>query len=246
MPPSPAALNPFGAPAWIASALVHGALVLGVATAVHVRATPPPLSGPTVTVEVQVDTVSAVPPVPAPPPDRIEPARVVAHAATHTTSAVATPPSPPSIASPVPSTNAPQVVAAPGAPATFVISMSSGSFSGTVTASPAITAPSSQAVGADDEIVDEKGVSSPATVATQPVPTYPVEARAAEIESDVPVDIVVDKTGHVIEARVAHRVGWGLDEAALDTVRRTHFHPAQRNGRTVAVRMRWTMQFRLQ
>lgn len=95
-------------------------------------------------------------------------------------------------------------------------------------------------------MLDERGVSTPATVASQPVPRYPDEARAAEVETDVPVDIVVDATGSVIDARVGRPVGFGLDEAALDTVRRTRFHPARRQGHPVAVRMRWTMQFRLQ
>jgi TonB family protein len=103
-----------------------------------------------------------------------------------------------------------------------------------------------QGGASDGEVVDERGVSSPATITFQPILTYPKAARAAEIEADIPVDIVVDATGHVVEARVPKPVGFGLDEAAVDTLRRTHFHPAQRHGRSVAVRMRWTMQFRLQ
>jgi TonB family protein len=60
------------------------------------------------------------------------------------------------------------------------------------------------------------------------------------------VDIVVDATGRVIDARVPGHFGYGLEDAAIDTVRRTRFHPAERHGEPVAVRMRWTMQFRLQ
>ena len=97
-----------------------------------------------------------------------------------------------------------------------------------------------------DAPLDERGVTAPATVVSQPVAKYPAAARAAEVERDVPVDIVVDARGEVIEARVEGHVGYGLDEAALETVRRTRFRPAQRDGQAVAVRMRWTMQFRLE
>ena len=70
-------------------------------------------------------------------------------------------------------------------------------------------------------------------------------ARQAEIESDFPVEIVVDSDGSVAAARAVNRVGYGLDEAALRAIREYRFSPALRAGRPVRVRMRWTVQFRL-
>ena len=74
---------------------------------------------------------------------------------------------------------------------------------------------------------------------------YPPQARAEEIEADVILDIVVDLGGNVTDARVARHAGYGFDEAALKAIRSFRFRPAQRGGRPVAVRMKWTVDFRL-
>jgi TonB family protein len=49
----------------------------------------------------------------------------------------------------------------------------------------------------------------------------------------------------VIDARVLHPAGLGLDAAALTAVRRYRFTPAERGGHPVRVRMRWSVEFRL-
>ena len=74
---------------------------------------------------------------------------------------------------------------------------------------------------------------------------YPPAARKAEIETDVPVEIVVDAGGRVVSARAVIRAGYGLDDSAVRAIRDYRFSPAIRAGRPVAVRMRWTVQFRL-
>lgn len=74
---------------------------------------------------------------------------------------------------------------------------------------------------------------------------YPPAARDAEIEIDLPLEIVVDATGRVVSARAVIRAGYGLDESALRAIRDYRFSPALRAGRAVPVRMRWTVQFRL-
>jgi TonB family protein len=109
-----------------------------------------------------------------------------------------------------------------------------------------VVATSSAASVSPDAPIDEDLVSSAARVIYQPVTSYPSEARAAAVEADVPVSIVVDRTGRVIQAHVQRHVGYGLDEVALDTVLQTRFSPAERDGHVVPVRMVWTMQFRLQ
>ncbi len=96
-----------------------------------------------------------------------------------------------------------------------------------------------------EETLPESRVSVPARLLVKgPVP-YPALARAAEIEADVPVEIVVDTSGRVVEARALARSGYGLDEAAVTGVRGYRFSAALRDGRSVRVRMRWVVQFRL-
>lgn len=91
----------------------------------------------------------------------------------------------------------------------------------------------------------EGDVNEPARLLSSNPLVYPAAARAAAIEVDFPVEIVVDAAGHVVTARALRRAGYGLDEAALRAIRDYRFSPAVRSGRAVPVRMRWIVQFRL-
>jgi periplasmic protein TonB len=91
----------------------------------------------------------------------------------------------------------------------------------------------------------ESGVTVAARLLSTSTSVYPARAREAEIETDVPVMIVVGVDGRVRNAEATGHVGYGLDEAALQSVRAYRFLPAQKNGLKVAVRMRWLVQFRL-
>jgi len=71
------------------------------------------------------------------------------------------------------------------------------------------------------------------------------EARSNEAEADVSLEIVVDTTGAVREARPLSRAGLGFEESALAAIRGYRFSPALKDGHAVRVRMRWTVQFRL-
>ncbi len=129
--------------------------------------------------------------------------------------------------------SAPVVAAAEGPP-TFVMALPVASVAG-------VAAPARAA----NEVVDERGVSVRAAVAFGPAPVYPAEARAAQIEVDVPLEIVVNPEGEVVLARVTRHMGYGFEDSAIDAIRRYRFTPAQRDGQAVAVRMLWTMQYRL-
>ena len=109
---------------------------------------------------------------------------------------------------------------------------SSGSSSGS---SPGIESPPMPA----------SAVSVPATLLASVTAGYPAEARAQEVEADVPLDIVVDRQGRVETARVAKPAGYGFDASALGAIRGYRFSPAQRDGQPVRVRMTWTVRFRL-
>lgn len=101
------------------------------------------------------------------------------------------------------------------------------------------------ASGTPTQPVAEASVDMPAKLLAGGVPSYTREAEVAGIEVDLPLEIVVDAAGAVIGARALTRVGYGLDEAALRSVRGYRFSPAQRGGRALAVRMRWLMRFQL-
>jgi TonB family protein len=91
----------------------------------------------------------------------------------------------------------------------------------------------------------EGDVDVPARLLSSSPLVYPPVARQAEIEIDLPVEIVVDAEGRVATARAVSRAGYGLDEAALRAIREYRFSPALRAGRPVRARMRWIVQFRL-
>jgi TonB family protein len=87
---------------------------------------------------------------------------------------------------------------------------------------------------------------------TAPVPTYKPEpgyspkARHKKIEGKVVLWIVVDAQGNVTDAReTSKRLGGGLDEKAIETVKTWKFKPATRNGVPVPVRVVVEVAFRL-
>lgn len=106
-------------------------------------------------------------------------------------------------------------------------------------------APGEGAAGSAEAVLAESQVSSPARVVAASPPAYPPAARAAQVEADVGLELVVDARGRVAEARVVRPAGYGFSESALAAVRAYRFSPAQRAGAPVRVRMRWTVQFRL-
>jgi TonB family protein len=101
------------------------------------------------------------------------------------------------------------------------------------------------AAGSDDVVHAAAAVQVPARLVQAVAPVYPGHARADDLEGDVGVEIVVDREGRVIDARVTRPAGHGFDAAALTAVRAYRFSAAQRDGRTVRVRMPWSVQFRL-
>jgi TonB family protein len=79
-----------------------------------------------------------------------------------------------------------------------------------------------------------------------PDPPYTAQARKAKLSGTVVVQILIDAEGNVVDAKeVSPRLGGGLDETALDTVRTWKFQPAMRNGVPVAVRLVVQVSFKL-
>ena len=79
-----------------------------------------------------------------------------------------------------------------------------------------------------------------------PNPPYTSQARRARLSGTVVVQILIDAEGKVVDAKeVSPRLGEGLDEQALDTVRAWKFQPGKRSGVPVAVRMVIQVSFKL-
>lgn len=85
----------------------------------------------------------------------------------------------------------------------------------------------------------------PPTLKTHPEAPYPPEARAQGREGNVGLELTVDETGAVIDARVTTPAGSGFDEAALSAARRFTFEPARRGGAPIRASVQFTYEFRL-
>jgi protein TonB len=76
-------------------------------------------------------------------------------------------------------------------------------------------------------------------------PVYPDEARAAEIEGTVTVEVVIDCTGKVTSSKVLQSLGHGLDQAALTAIQKTEFEPAPKCAPGFSKTMKINYAFRL-
>ncbi len=77
-------------------------------------------------------------------------------------------------------------------------------------------------------------------------PKYPEIAQEAGIEGTVIVQVFVDKKGRVKETSILKGIpNTGLDEAAIEAIRRTRFRPAKQRERAVGVWISIPVNFRL-
>ena len=75
-------------------------------------------------------------------------------------------------------------------------------------------------------------------------PVYPADAQNAGVSGVVVVDILIDGTGTVTDARVVRSIPL-LDEAAVEAVHNWHFQPTLVNGQAVPIRMNVSVAFTL-
>jgi periplasmic protein TonB len=88
------------------------------------------------------------------------------------------------------------------------------------------------------------GVSAPRVV-YDPDPEYSEEARQAKYQGTVVLWVVIGPDGHSREIRVQRALGMGLDQKAMEAVRKWRFEPAMKDGRPVAVQINVEVNFRL-
>lgn len=88
------------------------------------------------------------------------------------------------------------------------------------------------------------GVSAPRALNT-PDPDYSEEARKAKYQGTCVLWLIVDSSGHPRDVKVARSLGMGLDQKAIEAVRRWTFEPALKDGKPVAVQINVEVNFRL-
>ena len=76
-------------------------------------------------------------------------------------------------------------------------------------------------------------------------PAYPPAAKAARLEGQVDIEVIIGITGNVEKARVVGRSAPSLDEAAVATVKLWKYRPTMVNGVAVPVEGRVRISFKL-
>lgn len=88
------------------------------------------------------------------------------------------------------------------------------------------------------------GVSAP-LVLFKVEPEYSEEARKAKFQGTVVLAIIVDPSGQARDIRVIRPLGLGLDEKAIEAVRKWRFKPGLKDGAAVPVQATVEVNFRL-
>ena len=108
--------------------------------------------------------------------------------------------------------------------------------------SPAQTASAPAAPSAPAKVGN--GVSPPRVIHA-PDPKYSAEARSAHFQGTCVLWLIVDSDGQPRDIKVARTLGKGLDEKAIEAVRKWRFEPARKDGKPVAVQINVEVSFRL-
>lgn len=88
------------------------------------------------------------------------------------------------------------------------------------------------------------GVSAPEVIHSVD-PQFTTQARAAELQGTVAIQLIVDGQGYPQDVHVVRHLGMGLDEKAIEAVRQYRFRPAMYQGHAVAVQMIIEVAFHL-
>ena len=116
------------------------------------------------------------------------------------------------------------------------------------TSSRALAEPSDAgAAAAVDATVNRQVVEDvvPPALKTQVEAEYPAAARDARLEGRSGLELVIDETGKVIEAKAVVLAGHGFDEAAIAAAKRFVFEPARKGGVPIRATVQFTYEFRL-
>jgi len=243
----------------VVSFVLHAVLALSVGV---LPAIPRP-TRPSEPIEIEVASVApTIPPPPPPEPEVPAPPPVI-----RTTRAKSTPP-PPAEAPPPPSNTPPPPDPSPDPPQPIVGVSADSVVQGpsavavpvgnTLVAVPTavpkpVVNPASYAggvAGGTGETpfapVSESYVRQWPTIVQEVQAPYPNQALLMEMEGTVRLSLGIDHDGKLREIKVLRKLGYGLDEAAVNAVRKFKWKPAIGNdGKTVAFRIQYSYTFRL-
>jgi TonB family protein len=88
------------------------------------------------------------------------------------------------------------------------------------------------------------GVTAPRAIYA-PDPEFSEEARKSKYQGTVVLWLIVGPDGRTRNIRVQRTLGMGLDEKAVEAIRRWLFEPARKDGVPVAVQINVEVNFRL-
>jgi TonB family protein len=88
------------------------------------------------------------------------------------------------------------------------------------------------------------GVTSP-TVLSRVEPEYSEDARKARYEGTVLLEAIIRTDGRVDIVRLIRHLGYGLDENAIDALKKWRFRPGMKNGKPVDVMLNIAVSFNL-
>jgi protein TonB len=109
----------------------------------------------------------------------------------------------------------------------------------------ALAIPEAPPVASPPELYPVGGKVLPPRRLHAPAPVYPELARQVRRQGIVVVRATIDRAGEVVDVAVEKGLGFGLDESALEAVRRWRFAPATLDGRPVPVYFHLTVRFEL-
>jgi TonB family protein len=81
-------------------------------------------------------------------------------------------------------------------------------------------------------------------LATQPDPVYPPIAKAAHVQGDVIVSVIVDEKGRIVSAKVVSGPAM-LQQAALDAVKKFQFNPFSVGNKPIRITTTLTIPFHI-
>jgi TonB family protein len=108
----------------------------------------------------------------------------------------------------------------------------------------AIADQSAPAAGAPKAYRIGQGVSAPVMI-SKIEPEYSGQARQAKLQGSVKVQLIVDERGFPQQVSLVQSLGMGLDEKAVEAVRRWRFRPGMKDGRPVPVEAIIDVNFKL-
>jgi TonB family protein len=80
---------------------------------------------------------------------------------------------------------------------------------------------------------DHKAVAEALEIQDKPRPAYTEEARRARVEGDVVLEVLFTGSGSLRVLRVVERLGYGLEQNAIDAVAKIRFRPAREDGHAI-------------